>query len=159
MSLKQGHLKASNHLSFSVLLYLHESHTSQASLLWAVWLKARAQSDMVPSSSLSWSSLSVFLLCSAQVKILSDLYNFLDAHANPHGATSHLHVAHRHTSFKHTTHVIYVALPLGNKLHPVYFRKYVYFLLCHPHNLSVCQRDLPVNIQITWIPTNLIFYM
>ena len=36
-------------------------------------------------------------------------------------------------SFLHTTHAIYVAFLLGH-LHPVYFRKQVYFLLCHPRN-------------------------
>ena len=47
-SLIPGHLKASNHLSLSLLLYFREFWTSQASTSqpWAVWRQVRTQGDV-----------------------------------------------------------------------------------------------------------------
>ena len=54
MRLVKSSIKASNHLSFSLLHYFSKSLTgpSQAPLLWAVWHKARSQRGMTSSSCL-----------------------------------------------------------------------------------------------------------
>ena len=109
MGLVQGHLKASNHLSFSSLLY-------------------SGQSESRPEPRVMWLLVSVF-----SGLLFTQLYNILDTHAN--SPVCHLHIACGHTFFKQATHAIYAALPLGNNLHLVFFRKRVHFILCCPCNL------------------------
>ena len=81
-------------------------------------------------------NLSAFLLSSPWVKIFSVLYNFPDAHAIPvvTSLTNALHVDTPPVS--HATHATYVPFP-QEYLRPVYFRKQVYFPLCHQCNLRI----------------------
>ena len=137
---------------------------------WVVWERVEDSQDAhthwVDGVVLQW-KLSAFLLHSVWVKIFLGLFNFLDTQANPYGYISCLHVDRGHA-----THAVYVALPLGNNLHPVYFRRQVMppmqiiqqfcwgttgvlFILgnrcsfCYATHATypTCQRNLPVNIQ------------
>ena len=63
-------------------------------------------------------------------------------------STCYLHIALWHASFKHATHIIYMALLLGEHLHPVYFRNQVHILLFFVFSVRLSSRMLPM--QFTW---------
>ena len=67
--------------------------------------------------------------------VSADYMIILDTYTNSRGHTFCLYVACKYSSVWHATNSIYVALLLGNNLHPVHFRKHVPFLLCHPCKL------------------------
>ena len=99
-------------------------------------------------------NLSTFLFRFTRVKIFPVLYYFPDAHANLRGHTSHLHVDMLSSSMPPTqftwnfccvlftlgdsdtscsaTLATYVTFSLENYQREVYFRKQMYFPLCHP---------------------------
>ena len=117
-SLAQGHLKASNHLSFSSPLYFCESGTGPSisryqiilvsprfstfvSLIylrlfstaqpWVVWCNAKAHSNVT-----SYSCLPLVFLISAGYIIFQMPTQILVVISHP---SYHLHVAHRHATF------------------------------------------------------------
>ena len=116
-----SYLKASNHFSFSSLLYFHESFPTFQ--LWAVWRAARAQSDVTFCSCLL-----VYIFSSS----LCWLYNIRDAYGNSHGPTPSL-LPTRCT----WTHLLLASYPhnffctsAGKHLRPVYFKKTGLYFIC-----------------------------
>ena len=102
--------------TFASLVYLRLFSTSQP---WAVWRKARPQSDMASSNSLQWyfglrSSLVVIYYSGRPRKFSwSHLQSAASALHDDITPVLHLRITREHISFQHATHAFFVALPLG----------------------------------------------
>ena len=113
-----------------------------ASRLFAVWSKARAQSNVM--------SRCCFLVSLVPIRLVW-LYNILDPHENSRSHTSvgRRHIEHGNVYLQQATDAIYVALPLGNNMHPVHFRKHMVSLLCQPTTYSAFPPG-PLNTAYVW---------